>query len=81
MKLTATINPKSAGYQSPSFFTDGENTAGKLNTIHVNPKTHTIVSNFGRFMIIDSMLLRITNFNELRILQRRTGLCFSVWLF
>lgn len=61
IKLTATINPKRAGYQSPSFFTEGENTAGKLNTIQVKPNTQTKVSNFGRFLIMDSIWLLITN--------------------
>gem|GEM_PF-5635532 len=55
IKLIATIKPNKAGYQSPSFFTEGENTAGKLNTIQIKPKTQTSVSNFGRCLIIDSI--------------------------
>ena len=56
IKLPATINPNKAGYQSPNFFMAGENTPGKLNTIHINPNTQTSVSNFGRFFNVVSIL-------------------------
>jgi hypothetical protein len=55
MKLAATINPNNAGYQSPNFFTEGENTAGKLNTIQIKPRMQTMVNNIGRFLITDSI--------------------------
>jgi len=56
IKLAATINPNNAGYQSPSFFTDGENTPIKPNIIQIKPKMHTMVSNTGRFLIVVSIL-------------------------
>ena len=46
----ATRTPKSAGYQSPIFLSEGENTPGKLNTIQMNPSIHTVEINPGRFM-------------------------------
>jgi len=51
IKFDATNNPNKAGYQSPNFFTAGEKTAGKLNTIQMYPNTQTVVSNTGRFLI------------------------------
>src|SRR3972149_6460887 len=68
IKLIATIKPNKAGYQSPSFFTEGENTAGKLNTIQINPNIQTSDSNFGRFlMMMDSIVYELRNFTNLRI--------------
>lgn len=63
MKLEATINPNNAGYQSPIFFMDGENTAGRLNTIHIKPSTQTTDNNIGRFRVTTS-ILRIKNIYE-----------------
>ncbi len=55
IKLEATIKPNKAGYQSPSFFTEGENTAGKLKTIQINPIIQTTVINTGLFLTTDSI--------------------------
>ncbi|MCE3280389.1 MAG: hypothetical protein K0S44_2580 [Bacteroidetes bacterium] len=50
MKLVATRIPNMAGYQSPSFLSEGEKTPGKLKTIHMNPRIHTMVTKTGRFI-------------------------------
>ncbi len=55
IKLEATIMPNRAGYQSPNFLIEGENTAGKLNTIHINPIIQTMEINKGLFLITDSI--------------------------
>lgn len=56
IKLEATIIPKSAGYQSPSFLIEGENTAGRLKTIHIKPMIQTMVINTGLFLTTTAIL-------------------------
>ena len=51
MKLLATISPNKAGYQSPIFFTAGENTDGKLKTIQMKPRIQIILMRIGRFTV------------------------------
>lgn len=57
MKLVATSIPKRAGYQSPNFLSEGENTPGKLNTIHINPSIQTMVIKTGRFIAAPCMTI------------------------
>ena len=56
MKLAATSKPNNAGYQSPSFLTEGENTAGREKTIQKKPMMQTIEIKIGRFLILVSIL-------------------------
>lgn len=56
IKLKATINPNKAGYQSPSFLMEGENTAGKLNTTQIKPRMQTTEIKKGLRRITDDSI-------------------------
>ena len=52
-----------AGTQSPSFFVDGENMPGKVNTIHKNPMMQITLNITGLFLIYSSFWLFISCLN------------------
>lgn len=55
IKLPATKNPYKAGTKSPNFFTAGENTAGKVNTIDIKPIMQMNVMMPGLFTINEKL--------------------------